>query len=100
MRRARYYDIEGAPITHERWLELFDSEYGALAMDTVGGAEVSTVWLGLDHNFLGDGPPLIFETRVFGSVLDGYTRRHPDKATALAGHRLAVEIAKPENQSE
>jgi hypothetical protein len=28
------------------------------------GIKVSTVWLGLDHNFFG-GPPLIFETMVF-----------------------------------
>jgi hypothetical protein len=31
----------------------------------VGGYTVSTVFLGLDHQH-GDGPPLLFETLVFG----------------------------------
>src|SRR5580692_3419733 len=26
---------------------------------------VSTVFLGLDHNFFGDGPPILFETMAF-----------------------------------
>ncbi|WP_166903861.1 hypothetical protein [Mycobacterium sp. DL440] len=31
---------------------------------------VSTVWLGLNHSFTDDGPPIIFETMVFGGVHD------------------------------
>lgn len=34
-----------------------------------GGVRVSTVFLGLDHSY-GDGPPLLFETMVFGGPLD------------------------------
>lgn len=29
------------------------------------GYYISTVWLGINHNFFGDGPPIIFETMVF-----------------------------------
>ena len=32
---------------------------------TVGESEVSTVFLGLDHQF-GKGPPILWETMVFG----------------------------------
>jgi len=37
--------------------------------EKVGEVRVSTVFLGLDHSF-GDGPPLLFETMVFGGPLD------------------------------
>lgn len=30
-----------------------------------GGRSISTVFLGLDHRFFGDGPPLLFETMMF-----------------------------------
>lgn len=33
----------------------------------VGGYLVSTVFLGLDHRFDGDGQPVVFETLVFGT---------------------------------
>lgn len=36
---------------------------------------VSTVFLGLDHSFTG-GPPLLFETLVFGGHLDGEMERY------------------------
>ncbi len=35
---------------------------------------VSTVFLGLDHQH-GDGPPLLFETFIFGGPHDGETER-------------------------
>ncbi len=33
------------------------------------GVRVSTVFLGINHQF-GDGPPLLFETMIFGGPLD------------------------------
>ena len=35
---------------------------------------ISTIFLGLDHSF-GGGEPLLFETMVFGGVLDGEQER-------------------------
>lgn len=32
---------------------------------------VSAVFLGIDHDFLGDGPPILFQTIVFGGPLHG-----------------------------
>ena len=40
-----------------------------VADEKIGDARVSTVFLGIDHSF-GDGPPLLFETMVFGGPLD------------------------------
>lgn len=47
------------------------------------GVLVSTVFLEIDHSFL--GPPLLFETMVFRGRCDGYQRRyHTSKDPALA----------------
>jgi len=50
--------------------------------DRVG---VSTVFLGLDHAF-GGGPPVLWESMVFGTSLDGTTARYTSRADALRGH--------------
>jgi len=50
---------------------------------------VSTVFLGLDHQF-GDGPPLLFETMVFGGEHDQDQWRYSTWDEAEAGHRVVV----------
>ena len=50
-----------------------------------GGVLVSTVFLGLNHQW-GDGPPVLWETLVFGGALDGEMNRYTSRAAALAGH--------------
>jgi hypothetical protein len=40
----------------------------------VGNVEISTVFLGINHQ-VGDGPPLLFETMVFGGPMDGHCER-------------------------
>lgn len=68
---APYYDMDGVPISIGRWAQLFEDTEGRRVAETLvpmpGGdeARVSTVWLGIDHNFAGEGPPLIYETMVF-----------------------------------
>jgi len=51
--------------------------------------KVSTVFLGLDHQY-GDGPPLIFETMVFGGELDGQMERYSTWEEAETGHKQWV----------
>lgn len=48
---------------------------------------VSTVFLALDHNFRNSGPPILWETLVFGGVLDGEMCRYSSRAAALEGHQ-------------
>ncbi len=52
----------------------------------VGGIHVSTVFLRLDHNYH-DGPPILFETMVFGGKHDQYQRRYTSWDEAVLGHR-------------
>lgn len=66
--------------------------------DKVGEAEVSTVFLGIDHRLSWppreDEPPILFETMTFGGKNDQDTDRYCTWAEAEAGHAAAVERAK------
>ena len=91
-----YYDFNGDPIDHDEWARLFADISGrhvaATAIDD--DVEVSTVWLGLDHNFGPTGPPLIYETMIFGGPHDETTYRYATREAALAGHDQAVALAR------
>jgi hypothetical protein len=88
-----YYDRNGDPITPQQWGVYFqDADYKILKQDTLvlgGPVEISTVWLGIDHNFSELGPPLIFETAVFGEESTLY--RWATEEEALAEHEKLVE---------
>lgn len=56
-----------------------------VARTVLPGCTVSTVWLGLNHSF-GEGPPLIFETMVFGELYDGELQRYSTEEGAVRGH--------------
>ena len=61
----------------------------------VGTVKVSTVFLGLDHNFCG-GPPLLWETMIFGGVLDQEMDRYFSLDSAQLGHAQTVARVKEE----
>jgi len=91
----RYYKRDGTPITDTlEWARLLeDQEYRRVAETTLpDGKWVSTVWLGLNHNY-GEWRPLIFETMVFTSKgsddLD--CERYATEDEAIAGHKQVVE---------
>jgi hypothetical protein len=63
-----------------------------VADEEINGKRVSTVWLGIDHNFLG-GRPLLFETMVFDGPRGGsdiYMDRYTTWDEAVKGHQKAV----------
>jgi hypothetical protein len=72
-----------------RWADWFGTEDRKILHTRVKGGFVSTVFLGLDHNF-GDGPPLLWETM---SKIDGEwgdQQRYPSAEEAVAGHHAVV----------
>ena len=71
-----------------RWLETANRKIGD---STVGDAQISTVFLGLDHGFSG-GDPILFETMIFGGRHDEYQERYTTREDALKGHRAAVQM--------
>jgi len=58
---------------------------------TLGQTRVSTVFLGIDYQF-GEGPPLLFETMVFGGEHNGDQWRYSTWDEAETGHETAVAI--------
>jgi len=75
-----------------RWFETADR---IVAKTDVGPLRVSTVFLGLDHNFIGRGDPPLFETMVFGGEADdeaseSYCDRYSTWGEAERGHAKAV----------
>lgn len=52
---------------------------------------VSTVFLGLDHGF-GDGPPVLYETMIFGGPYDSWQWRYCSWEEAVRGHGDAVRM--------
>ena len=74
-----------------RWFE--DFERRRVADTRTAGVRVSTVFLGLDHRWGGGGPPLVFETMIFGGPYDQYQDRYGSWDDAVLGHRRACLIA-------
>ena len=96
-------------LTWARWFEEADRHVG---QELVGPYWISTIFLGLDHDFLpahvtGNGPPLIFETMVFDHSREesspwfsrthhpsfNFQLRYRSWDEAKAGHDYAVKIA-------
>jgi hypothetical protein len=82
------------------WGAWFESHDRTIAYTEVKGLCVSTVFLGLDHNFFDGGAPLLFETMIFPLTDDGavdcrsaldFQERYATRAEAIAGHTRAVD---------
>lgn len=75
-----------------RWYEgTFDSGERRVAEDTIGnGVWVSTVFLGTDYDFVGKGPPVLWETAVFEKDEPVDIRRYSSREDAERGHREVV----------
>lgn len=90
-----WYDIHGNPASPYRDRSA-GSEWDSVRRETkTGDATISTVHLGLDHRF-GEGPPLIFETMVFGGGLDQECDRYSTIEQAHAGHERMVDRVRVE----
>lgn len=76
------------------WAQQFTTDMRKLKHDHVGKILVSTAFLGLDHNFGGGGPPVLFETMVFGGPLDEEQHRYCTREEALAGHVVMMDRVK------
>ena len=79
-----------------KWAQWFETAQRVVARDEVGDVLVSTVFLGIDHGFTRQGPPILWETMIFGGPHDQYQDRYCTQEEALAGHATALAIAKGE----
>ena len=98
----RHYKLDGHEPVQIDNLEEWVTWMGEAATDmrrTVGYTRfpegyVSTVFLGLDHNFWSDGPPVLFETMIFmedaGDEMHEEQERYTTWLDAERGHVEAV----------
>jgi hypothetical protein len=92
-------DASGVPLRCDDltvWARFMGMERRRVAIDRVNGAEVSTVFLGIDHSF-GSGGPLLFETMIFGGEHDQWCDRYSTRQEAFAGHAAAVAMVRGED---
>jgi hypothetical protein len=79
------------------WAQFFESpKKRVLQQDRVGKYFVSTVFLGIDHNFAGGGEPLLWETMIFpeGGLRELYQCRYSTLQQAESGHQSALNLAR------
>ena len=88
---SRYYDRQGNPVDTYAMAALFEDGDGRRVDKTAvsDGLEVSTVHLVIDHSW-GEGPPLIFETMIFGGDHEQECWRYSTEEQAQAGHDAVV----------
>jgi len=93
---SQFYILEGKtprPVTIEEYVELegFCSK-SIKYTDLPNNVLVSTVFLGFDRQiYPGAGPPILFETMIFGLNNEEYQERYCTYDEAIAGHQKAIE---------
>ena len=88
-------DRQVVPATIQEWGGFLPSPDRIVAVWTLcrGTITVSTVFLGVDHRVWSEGPPLVFETMVFGGPMDRHQERCSTWAEAEAQHeRVCAEV--------
>ena len=76
-----------------RWFEAHDQERVVAKSDLSDEVHVSTMFLGIDHQFVTvTSRAILFETMIFGGEHDGFQERYATWDEAQAGHRRAVEL--------
>jgi hypothetical protein len=94
-----------SPVDLMTWAKEFeDIAHRRIGLDEINGIEVSTVFLGTDHNWLG-GTPILFETMVFDreAIGDQFADlrcwRYHTRGAARAGHEAVVRALREQGPS-
>lgn len=110
LERPMYYSPDGDPLSFPDWTEMMFRKHeevrqrGEIPRESWWCrktmiedqrppdrcVEISTVWLGIDHNHIGIGPPLIWETMIFGGDWDHEHWRYTNRAHAYDHHEEIV----------
>jgi hypothetical protein len=80
------------------WAKKFE-ENRQVAKDHIGDACVSTVFLGMDHQYYDDepdAPPMLFETIIFGGEHDESLWRYSTWEQAEQGHKKVCDKLREE----
>ena len=91
-----YIEVDGVPAEEPdlmKWATEFRGADRTVKKTTIGDILVSTVFLGLDHQW-GEGPPLLYETMVFGGDFDEICERFSTRDGAILGHQQVVDLVR------
>lgn len=67
-------------------------------LTTIDDSHISTVFLGIDHRFGDDGPPILFETMIFGGKFNDYQERCSTWDQAVEMHKKACQKVLKESE--
>lgn len=106
---ARYYDREGRRLSAEEWVVLYeDVTYRCIRSSNIGAYRVSTLYVGIDHNAVESGAPMIFASFVLAKPdarqaphwtrLEAYTKRYSTERKAREGHEALVKLVCDQQQ--
>ena len=94
-RVMKFYKLEGRKAVpcsdYSEWGQWFETANRIVAKTVIEDAEVSTVFLGIDHGF--GGSILLYETMVFGTD-DEFCYRYSSWEDAEIGHKKTCSIVK------
>jgi hypothetical protein len=80
------------------WAQWFEVADRHLCDTKIGDVRISTVFLGLDHNFGLYGQPILWETLVFGGRFDGEMYRYHTRLEATRGHEEMCDRVRKETR--
>jgi hypothetical protein len=92
----RFYTLDSkknmVPSTIIDWSNFLQKKERIVKQDKLmNGYFISTVFLGIDHNFIGKGNPLLFETIVFDTNSNtAFMHRYSTYKNALKGHEIIL----------
>ena len=96
--KTQYYRLEGhTPVPCDdlmTWAMAFEGTDRRVGWDVVDDVTISTVFLGLDHNYRDYGPPILFETMTFIGDTPESLWRYSTWDKAAAGHKAAVDAVR------
>src|SRR5882762_8039779 len=89
-----FYILDGKKIKHadrNEFYAWYPEANKRIALTTIKDCNISTVFLGIDHQFsLRGNLPILFETMVFGGKYDGYRQQYSTYEEAEEGHEEII----------
>lgn len=82
----KYYKLIGSKIIKSELVKI-----RSIAQTKIKFAHVSTMFHSMNYNRIDNNDPILFETMVFGSDLDGEFTRYRTLKEALDGHEEMVD---------
>jgi hypothetical protein len=92
-------DDEGNPVRQDNPAEwkafMLNVERRRVAVDEAGKWTVTTLFTGIDHDLLGNGPPVLWKTSVYGpQPWGGFSCWYSNRWRALSQHDQVAEAVR------